>query len=215
MTAYLCCKKLEEMSVDLLRWRVAERGELWGDERGGRAIGVGGLLQRRNGSIRHAVAESPVELNAKRGSERWSRSELERVSLLPNRYISSLRLRFSYRMAMPANYRHVYPIEELREAVEQPPPSRDWSSFASSAIVLDNGASTMRAGWSTEKSPRVVSENVVAKYKDRKTNHNMLLAGSEAYADATSRGAVKSPFEGDVLVNFDQMVRRALPPSSS
>lgn len=113
-------------------------------------------------------------------------------------------------MATPVNRRHVYPIEELREAVEQPPPARDWANFASSAIVLDNGASTMRAGWAAENAPRIVSENVVAKYKDRKTNHNMLLAGSEAYADATSRGAVKSPFEGDVLVNFDQMVRPVL-----
>ncbi|ORY89031.1 hypothetical protein BCR35DRAFT_262595 [Leucosporidium creatinivorum] len=93
----------------------------------------------------------------------------------------------------------------MREAVEQPPPARDWANYASSAIVLDNGASNMRAGWATENAPRITSENVVAKYKDRKTNRNMLLAGSEAYADATSRGAVKSPFEGDVLVNFDQM----------
>lgn len=149
----------------------------------------------------------------KRGNWRRARSdelELGKVSLPPNRYISSLRLRLSYRMATPANYRHVYPMEEVREAVEQPPPSRDWASFASSAIVLDNGASTMRAGWAAENAPRIVSENVVAKYKDRKTNHNMLLAGSEAYADATSRGAVKSPYEGDVLVNFDQMVRPVL-----
>lgn len=112
-------------------------------------------------------------------------------------------------MAMPANTsKLVYGIEETREAVKQPPASRDWSNFTSSAIILDNGASTMRAGWAAEGGPRIVSENVVARYKDRKSNRNILLAGSEAYADATSRAAVKSPFEGDVLVNFDQMVRR-------
>lgn len=100
----------------------------------------------------------------------------------------------------------VYGIEESREAVRQPPAGRDWASFASSAIILDNGASSMRAGWSAEGAPRVVTENVIARYKDRKTNRNVLLAGHEAYADATSRASIKSPYEGDVLVNFDPMV---------
>lgn len=118
-------------------------------------------------------------------------------------------------MAMPAPGRRVYPMEELREAVQQPPPARDWANFTSSAIVVDNGASTMRAGWAAEDGPRIVNENVVARYKDRKTNRNVLLAGSEAYADATSRAAIKSPFEGDVLVNFDQMVRPVPSPSTS
>lgn len=32
------------------------------------------------------------------------------------------------------------------------------------------------------------------------------LAGSESYVDATSRAFIKSPFEADVVCNFDQMV---------
>jgi hypothetical protein len=109
-------------------------------------------------------------------------------------------------MAVPHS-KTVYPIEELREAVEQPPPSRDWHKFTSSSIILDNGASTLRAGWSAEDAPRIVTENLGAKYRDRKTNRNILLTGSEAYVDATSRGNIKSPFEGDIVANFDQMVR--------
>lgn len=33
-----------------------------------------------------------------------------------------------------------------------------------------------------------------------------MLAGSEAYVDNVSKAAVKSAFEGDIVINFDPMV---------
>ncbi|KAK4331299.1 hypothetical protein RTBOTA2_007009 [Rhodotorula toruloides] len=37
------------------------------------------------------------------------------------------------------------------------------------ALCIDNGASTLRAGWSTNDSPRLAFENIAAKFQDRKT----------------------------------------------
>lgn len=68
------------------------------------------------------------------------------------------------------------------------------------------GATTLRAGWSTENSPRIIADNITSKYRERKTNKLITLAGSEAYVDSTSRSFMKSPFEADIVTNFDQMV---------
>ena len=68
------------------------------------------------------------------------------------------------------------------------------------------GASTLRAGFASDEYPSYTFDNIGAKYRDRKLNRVMTLAGSEAFVDATSRAAIRSPFEGDVVCNFDQMV---------
>jgi actin-related protein 5 len=53
-----------------------------------------------------------------------------------------------------------------------------------------------------------VVENVASKYRDRKFNQPVVLAGGEVYVDATSRAHVRTPFEGDTVCNFDVMVRQ-------
>ncbi|KAI5479257.1 actin-related protein 5 [Pseudohyphozyma bogoriensis] len=101
----------------------------------------------------------------------------------------------------------VFPIAEVKPYVEAPPaaPADEWPSHQGSSIIIDNGATTLRAGWSTDKSPRYVLDNVTAKYRDRKTNRAVMLAGGEAYFDHTSRGVIRTPFEGDVVINLEQM----------
>lgn len=99
-----------------------------------------------------------------------------------------------------------FPIVSERPVLESGPPATDYAQHLHDSIIIDNGATTLRAGWSSEAYPRIVMDNVGAKYRDRKTNRNVMLAGSEAYVDATSRAAVKSAFEGDIVCNFDQMV---------
>lgn len=84
-------------------------------------------------------------------------------------------------------------------------------------LIIDNGASQLRFGFSlcpsivdsqeeyvTNKTPHVVS-NVVARYKDRKTNQPLLLFGDGIDADSGAKGQVRTPWEGDVLLNFDAL----------
>ncbi|BGP34011.1 Actin-related protein 5 [Rhodotorula toruloides] len=103
--------------------------------------------------------------------------------------------------------RTVYPVPELQPVLPGPPTSTDYASFASPSNVLciDNGATTLRAGWGAERDPRIVVENVASKYRDRKFNQPVVLAGGEVYVDATSRAHVRTPFEGDTVCNFDVM----------
>ncbi|BGP26386.1 actin-related protein 5 [Rhodotorula toruloides] len=103
--------------------------------------------------------------------------------------------------------RTVYPVPELQPVLPGPPTSTDYASFASPSNVLciDNGATTLRAGWDVERDPRIVVENVASKYRERKFNQPVVLAGGEVYVDATSRAHVRTPFEGDTVCNFDVM----------
>ena len=97
-----------------------------------------------------------------------------------------------------------------QRCVNMAPPARSRPTDASSA-----GASTLRAGFASESYPSYTLDNLGAKYRDRKSNRTITLAGSEAFVDATSRAAIKSPFEGDVVCNFDQMVRSGVLVSES
>lgn len=75
------------------------------------------------------------------------------------------------------------------------------------------GSHELRAGFASNGSsaelPSLAFENVIAKYKDRKRNVNYMLAGSDCFSDAQSRSAIRSPFDGDVVINFEVMVRFA------
>ncbi|KAI6153133.1 chromatin remodeling complex subunit [Pisolithus tinctorius] len=70
-------------------------------------------------------------------------------------------------------------------------------------LIIDNGASQLQE-YVTNKTPHVVS-NVVARYKDRKTNQPLLLFGDGIDADSGAKGQVRTPWEGDVLLNFDAL----------
>jgi actin-related protein 5 len=98
----------------------------------------------------------------------------------------------------------------LQDKVAEAPPSActDYEGFrqAHTPICIDNGAAFFRAGWAGEAAPRVTAENVVARYRDRKTNTHIVLAGSAAYADANSKLNVKFPYEGDVVCAIDAVV---------
>ena len=119
---------------------------------------------------------------------------------------------------LPPNERRIYPIPDLHPLVLSPPSLPSYSStiLSSSAsstslppvLCIDNGATTLRAGFSISTKPHLELENVGAKYKDRKLNTTVFLAGGEVYVDAASRSSTKVPFEGDVVCNFDVMVSR-------
>lgn len=148
----------------------------------------------------------------------------KRVPPLPASSTPSTRFNPQQPSTMAAE-RRVYPVEEAQEAGDNfAAPHR---TATGEHLIIDNGcvslrahpappvqanarlhsSSTLRAGWSGDADPRVVTPNFGARYRDRRTNRTIMLAGNEAYADATSKTNIKSPFEGDVVCNFDQMVR--------
>jgi len=86
-----------------------------------------------------------------------------------------------------------------------PPDSYDAFRSQSVPLIIDNGSSNLRFGFSTSAFPHT-SPNVIAKYKERKFNQSLLLFGDAIDAESGAKSQAKTPWEGDVLLNFDAMV---------
>ncbi|KAI1489455.1 putative chromatin remodeling complex subunit [Biscogniauxia mediterranea] len=73
------------------------------------------------------------------------------------------------------------------------------------AIVIDNGSSAVRAGWSFESNPRLNIPPIMAKYRDRKLGKTYSFAGLDCYADTTARGHIRNAFEAGtgIVSNWD------------
>ena len=65
-------------------------------------------------------------------------------------------------------------------------------SSPDTAIVIDNGSASVRAGWQTDATPRLQFPPLMARYTDRKLNRKLMFVGSEIYFDGTARGQAKS-----------------------
>ncbi|KAF2135379.1 uncharacterized protein K452DRAFT_323088 [Aplosporella prunicola CBS 121167] len=80
-------------------------------------------------------------------------------------------------------------------------------SSADTAIVIDNGSSTVRAGWSFDQNPRLQVAPMMARYRDRKLNTTFQFIGNEVYADGTARGQAKNIYEpgSSIINNWDAM----------
>ncbi|KAF4974656.1 hypothetical protein FZEAL_8456 [Fusarium zealandicum] len=105
----------------------------------------------------------------------------------------------------------IFPLKETRfesyiesssdgrkRALEQP---------GGAAIVIDNGSSAVRAGWSFDSKPSFSIPPIMAKYRDRKLGKTFSFAGSDCYADTTARGHIRSAFEAGagIVSNWDVM----------
>ena len=106
------------------------------------------------------------------------------------------------------------PPPRLWKAIEppfhglQPHPSDGYDrSNGDSAIVIDNGAGLVRAGWSFDSAPRLSFPAIAARYRDRKMNRTCSYVGYDAYADATTRGQIRTAFEPgtSIISNWDVM----------
>ncbi|KAF8837942.1 actin-like ATPase domain-containing protein [Paxillus ammoniavirescens] len=99
-----------------------------------------------------------------------------------------------------------------------PPDSYDSFRGTKTPLIIDNGASNLRFGFSTSESPNEPSvqvdtntltphsaQNVIAKYKERKYNQPLLLFGDGIDAESGAKGQAKTPWEGDVLLNVDAL----------
>jgi actin-related protein len=54
----------------------------------------------------------------------------------------------------------------------------------------------------------VIFDNVVSKYKDRRLNENVLAVGMDALADPAAKSNARSPFDGNVVCDFEKMVNQ-------
>ncbi|KAL6703340.1 Actin-related protein 5 [Coniothyrium glycines] len=108
----------------------------------------------------------------------------------------------------------------------KPPPAKLWSvseppfegyrpvdaegyarSSNETAIVIDNGSSAVRAGWSFDSKPRLSVLPNMARYRDRKLNRTFTFIGSDVYSDGTARGQSKPVYEpgSNIINNWDAM----------
>ncbi|KAM7206870.1 actin-like protein arp5 [Naviculisporaceae sp. PSN 640] len=106
----------------------------------------------------------------------------------------------------------VYPVKEARFE-KYLPPQVDGHERAlaqpegKAVIVIDNGSSAVRAGWSFEDKPRLSIPPIMAKYRDRKLGKTFSFAGTDCYADTTARGHIRNAFEQytGIVSNWDVM----------
>ncbi|KAJ2895465.1 chromatin remodeling complex subunit (actin) [Zalerion maritima] len=106
----------------------------------------------------------------------------------------------------------IYPVKEAKFDAFIPE-ERDGYEKAqgrgpdTTAIVIDNGSSTVRAGWSFESAPRLNIPPIMAKYRDRKLGRTFSFVGRDCYADTTAKGHIRNAFEQGtgIVSNWDVM----------
>src|SRR6266550_4767256 len=103
---------------------------------------------------------------------------------------------------------HVVRLPALPLPSPSPFPDLSYDTHRSTPtpIVIDNGSSSFRWGFATASSP-YVGINAVAKYKERRNNKVLLLFGEAIDAENGAKGQTRTPWEGDILLNFDALVR--------
>ncbi|KAH9064981.1 chromatin remodeling complex subunit [Lactarius vividus] len=86
------------------------------------------------------------------------------------------------------------------------PPSLSYDTHRSAhtPLIIDNGSSSLRFGFATSTTPQI-APNIVSKYKERKAGKQLLLFGDAVDAESGARSQAKTPWEGDVLLNFDAL----------
>ncbi|KAF8624818.1 hypothetical protein AX15_005705 [Amanita polypyramis BW_CC] len=96
------------------------------------------------------------------------------------------------------------PAPSLPSASPFPDASYDVHRGKPIPIVIDNGSSFFRWGFASDESP-YVGVNAIAKYKERKNNKLLLLFGEAIDSENGAKGQARTPWEGDVLLNFDAL----------
>jgi actin-related protein 5 len=60
----------------------------------------------------------------------------------------------------------------------------------------------------------VIFDNVVSKYRDRRLNETVLAVGMDALADPAAKSNARSPFDNNVVCDFEKMVIKKRKPFS-
>ncbi|THU89436.1 actin-like ATPase domain-containing protein [Dendrothele bispora CBS 962.96] len=87
-----------------------------------------------------------------------------------------------------------------------PPPPEDYTPHRDKGtpLIIDNGSTYLRWGFATSSAPRS-GPNIIAKYKERKNNRPLILFGEAVECEAAVKSQGRTPWEGDVLLNFDAL----------
>lgn len=84
-------------------------------------------------------------------------------------------------------------------------------------LIIDNGSTTLRWGFANQpdssgsasatlnSDPRF-GPNIIAKYRERRNNRPLVLFGDAVEVESGAKAQAKTPWEGDVLLNFDALV---------
>ncbi|KAF9089555.1 Nuclear actin-protein involved in chromatin remodeling [Mortierella sp. AD031] len=101
----------------------------------------------------------------------------------------------------------LHPMQTEKPFIPTPDYTDYKESFASTGtpLVIDNGSWQCRAGWATEDRPRLVFDNQMAKFRDRKTNTAHTYIGNDVYADVLARSNSRTAFDGPVMCNPEIM----------
>lgn len=84
------------------------------------------------------------------------------------------------------------------------PPASDYKQLPPEvSLVIDNGSWHTRAGWSHETSPRMDIPCLYSKWRDRRAQRTYTLVGNDVHVDAMARMNAKSPFDVNLVANFD------------
>ncbi|EED14274.1 chromatin remodeling complex subunit (Arp5), putative [Talaromyces stipitatus ATCC 10500] len=133
------------------------------------------------------------------------------MTITTERIIVSTRASSSSDKDSPKPPPKIYNVQEYPFKGYHPPQPDGYeqskASPHSSAIVIDNGAHTVKAGWSFDKSPRFIFPPVMSRYRDRKLNKACQFIGYDAYVDATTRGQLRYAFDPgtSIVGNWDVM----------
>ncbi|PFH50709.1 hypothetical protein AMATHDRAFT_75400 [Amanita thiersii Skay4041] len=96
------------------------------------------------------------------------------------------------------------PTPSLPSASPYPDIPYDSHRGQNTPIVIDNGSSFLRWGFADASSP-YVGINAVAKYKERRNNKPLLLFGEAIDSENGAKSQARTPWEGDILLNFDAL----------
>ncbi|KAI9612385.1 hypothetical protein KEM48_004116 [Puccinia striiformis f. sp. tritici PST-130] len=163
----------------------------------------------------HPEHPKPVNYSspAKPGQPRWT---ITSRKTLANRYVAR---RFTARVTIAKTIRYRLSIHRVQErkSIRYPIVLRYQPTFISPEeyesqystesvpIVIDNGSCSIRAGYGSMSSPYIDTDSVVSRYRDRKTNRTIMLAGTCSYVDTNSRSNARPLHEEGVVCNYDTM----------
>ncbi|KAF8323004.1 actin-like protein Arp5p [Cantharellus anzutake] len=99
---------------------------------------------------------------------------------------------------------HYLPSQSLLSLDSFETDYRNTHFAAKTPIVIDNGSTDLRYGFATSGAP-FSNPNMFSKYKDRRSGKMLGLFGAAAEVDGPSRGAAKSPWEAEVLLNAEAL----------
>jgi Actin len=102
----------------------------------------------------------------------------------------------------------IFTLPLLSQPSIPPNLSYDLHRSAHTPLVIDNGSTNLRFGFATSTTPQVIP-NIVSKYKERRAGRQLLLFGDAIDTEGGARSQAKTPWEGDVLLNFDALVSTA------